>query len=57
MQQLYLGSKIELKRLEDIFSQNQLNNLVTNRLKEIAEIKVSLKINNYFPPTELLKRN
>lgn len=39
MQYLYLDSKIEFKRLEDIFSQNQLNNLVTNRLKEIAEIQ------------------
>ena len=39
MQYLYLDSKIEFKRLEDIFSQNQLNNLVTSRLKEIAEIQ------------------
>ena len=39
MQYLYLDSKIEFKRLEDIFSQKQLNNLVTNRLKEIAEIQ------------------
>ena len=47
IQSLDFAAKIEeLKQLEDIFPQNQLNKFINSKLKEIVEIQSSIKLHN-----------